>query len=134
MQKDRFKSLTKSGYLSVLSNGEMITPGITCVVPDRLRVQGVREEPGGEGGGVVDGPHTAKQAAGGRQLRQAGNVEHDQPEKRRLQQHGIEARLVLGSWVKPCGTQPGIREEEKAPYALPNILVLTCSSTGLRLV
>ena len=40
-KKDRLKSLTKSGYFSVLLTGEMGTPGITCVFPDLLRVQGV---------------------------------------------------------------------------------------------
>ena len=41
LQNDRLKSLTKSGYFSVLLTGEMGTPGITCVFPDLLRVQGV---------------------------------------------------------------------------------------------
>ena len=42
LEKDRIKSLTKSGYLSVQLPGEMGTPGIYRVFEDRLRVQGVR--------------------------------------------------------------------------------------------
>ena len=32
--------------------------------------------------------------------------------------------LVLGSWVKPCGTRLGIRKGEKGAIRLPKILVL----------
>ena len=39
----------------------------------------------------------------------------------------IQARSVLGSWVKPCGTRLGIRKCGKGAVRLPNILVLSGS-------
>ena len=42
LQKDRFESLTESGYFSVLLTGYSSTPVMTCVFPDRLKVQRVR--------------------------------------------------------------------------------------------